>query len=187
MKLFAEFLTESKKQYAFRIKLACECDKTRMAELKNALDKYKVSAMTEPKKTPIAKTHMDFPHLKNIEVTVIDVLTDYPANPVQIREMIRDMMGIDETHIMVTSPQSDEDAMPVPMQNDKEALLATDYPTEKKSNILADLKKVLDDHESRKYEFAAKSEADGKTTNDLPTGDKSPIGSKRTNVPKGRK
>jgi hypothetical protein len=36
---------------------------------------------------------------------------------------------------------------------------------------------------ARTYEFAAKSEADGKTTNSVPMGDKSPVGSTQVKLP----
>jgi predicted protein tyrosine phosphatase len=52
--------------------------------------------MSEPKQSPIAETHTNFEHLKNVRITTLDILTDYPANPVQIREMIRDSMKISE-------------------------------------------------------------------------------------------
>ena len=186
MKSFAKFLTESKKQYAFRVKLACECSKEQLAELKTALDKYSVAAMSQPKETPIAETHANFPHLKNVKLTIIDILTDYPANPVQIREMIRDVLAISESHIMVTNPQQDADALPV-VPVSKEPVLTQEYEKSVNPSMLTDLKKILDDHETRRYEFAAKTDATGDTTNDLPQNNKSVMGSVRNNIPKARK
>jgi hypothetical protein len=183
MKSFTKILTESKKQYAFRVKLAVGCSKDDLADLKSALDKYKVAAMSEPKITPIIATHMDFPHLNNVDVTIIDILTDYPANPVQIREIIRDTMKIAETHIMVTSPQSDEDAKPV---EPKKGVSVIDKPYEdekKRFDILGELKKVLDDHETRKFEFAAKSDAKPNSTNELPQNNTSIMGTLKNKKP----
>lgn len=185
MKSFSEFLMESKKQYAFRVKLACECSKEDMAALKTALDKYKVAAISEPKNLPIAETHAGFEHLKNVELTIIDILTDYPANPVQIREMIRDTLGIAESHIMVRTPGEEANAMPVVQQ--KEAVLDKDYEKAKEKSMLADLDAIFKDHESIEYPFAEKTDAKGKTTNDLPTGDVSPVGTKKVHFAKVKK
>ena len=185
MKSFSEFLMESKKQYAFRVKLACECSKEDMAALKTALDKYKVSAISEPKNLPIAETHRGFEHLKNVEMTIIDILTDYPANPVQIREMIRDTLGVAESHIMVTTPGEEANALPVVQH--KEAVLDKDYEDAKEKSVLVDLDAALKDHKSIEYPFAAKTDAKGKTTNDLPTGDVSPVGTKKIMMPKAKK
>ena len=125
MKSFTEFLTESKKQYAFRIKLACDCSAEQLSELRTALNKYKLSAMSEVKSTPIAETHENFEHLKNFKLNIIDVLVDYPANPVQIREMVRDSLKISEAYIMVMSPGEEANALPVAPINADKALLDT--------------------------------------------------------------
>jgi hypothetical protein len=184
MKSFAEILTESKKQYAFRIKLACECSKEQLADLKTALDKYSVAAISQPKETPVAKEHLGFEHIKNTRISIIDVLLDYPCNPVQVREIVRDSMGIAESHIMVTNTQQEEDALPIVPET--EAVLDKDYTDGKKFDLLADLKDMLDKAETRKFEFAAKSDAKGNTTNDLPQNNKSVMGGHRIKTLRAR-
>ena len=185
MKSFSKFLMESKKQYAFRVKLACECSKEQLAALKTALDKYKVSAISEPKSTPIATSHSGFEHLNNVELTIIDILTDYPANAVQIREMIRDSLGIPESHIMVRTPGEEANALPVVQQ--KEAVLDKDYEKSKDPSMLVDLDSLFKDHKSIEYPFAAKSDATVKSSNDMPTGTVSPVGSRKTQFVKVKK
>jgi hypothetical protein len=205
MKSFAEFLMESKKQYAFRVKLACECTNEQMAALKTALDKYRLSAISEPKETPIAETHRGFEHLKNVKVSIIDVMVDYPANPVQIREMVRDSMNIAESHIMVLSPGEEANALPVAPINKGKALLDTPElsPPDPKAQDEVGLKKLAsllkelnkDKHGGIQYkgvndEIQAKSpykEKPAKFNTDLPVGDKSPMGNrKQSNLRTGR-
>jgi hypothetical protein len=144
MKSFIDFFMEGKKQYAFRVKLACECSKDQLTALKTALDKYKVAAISEPKNLPIADTHTGFEHLKNIEVSIIDILTDYPVNPVQIREMIRSTLGIPESHIMVRTPGEEANALPVVPE--KQAVIDKDYETSKQKSMLVDLDALFKDH-----------------------------------------
>jgi hypothetical protein len=179
---FKAFLAESKKQYSFRVKVACECNKENLATLNTALSKYELAAISEVKETPIAETHAGFEHLKNIKLSILDVLINYPANPIQIRDIIRDAMGVTNADVMVTTPGEDANVMPVPPQQ----VLGKDYPTEKKLNVLSDLDSALKDHKSTEFEFAAKLDAKGKTTNDLPTGTVSPVGSKQNKVPKAK-
>lgn len=196
MKSFANFLMESKKQYAFRIKLACECSEEQMEAIKCALDKYKVSAISEPKRTPIAEKHANFEHLPNISISIIDVLMDYPCNSVQIREMIRDCLSMPESHIMVTTPGEEANAMPVASVNDKKALLDTHELSsadpkaqelvgdKKVSSLLADLAKTK--HGGEQYKGindailakAPYAEKAAQTTNDLPAGKNSMMGHK---------
>jgi hypothetical protein len=179
---FNSFLAESKKQYSFRIKLACECSKEQLSKLKTGLTKYDLAAISDVKETPIAETHVDFDHFKNIKISIIDILTNYPANPAQIRELIRDHLGISTAHIMVTTPGEEANAMPVVPQE----VLGKDYPVLKKPNLMADLAKALKDHKSIEYPFAGKS-ATATTTDDLPQGIMSPVGSKQNKIPNPKK
>ena len=197
MKSFTEFLMESKKQYAFRIKLACECSVDQMTVLKSALDKYKVAAMSEPRETPIAETHSNFEHLKNFKVSTIDLLVDYPANPVQIREMIRDALDISEAYIMVMSAGEEANAMPVVPVNDKGALLNQEQmsPADPKAHeavgdkrVLSLLKELSDErfggvqYKGVNDEIQVKSafkEKPAKFNTDLPAGNTSPMGNRK--------
>jgi len=187
MSLFSQYLAESKKQYAFRIKLACECSKEQMAKLKEVMNKYDVAAISEPKVTPIAETHAGFEHLKNVSLSIIDLLTNYPVTPQQIREMIRDHLGISEAMIMVRTTGEEANAMPVAPVEKGDAVLTQDYPKTEKPNMLADLQKMLDEHESIEYPFAVKPEGKAKTSNDLPEGNVSPVGSKQNKIPTPKK
>ena len=87
MKSFTEYLTESKKVYEFKIKLAGDYKKA--GELiKSALSQYKVESCSAGKRLPIAETHADFPHITNTDVTIFDVCTSYPVTSQQVRALI---------------------------------------------------------------------------------------------------
>ena len=179
---FKEFLAENKKQYSFRVKVACECTKDQIANLKTALNKYDLAAISEVKQTPIAETHVGFGHLKNIKLNIIDILTNYPTNALQIRDIVRDSMDIRDSHIMVTTPGEEANVMPVAPQE----ALGKEYPKDKKLDLIADLDSKLKSHKSIEYTFAAKTDAKGSTSNDLPTGNISPVGSKQNKIPKAK-
>lgn len=88
MKTFTEYLTESAKQFKYKIKLAGEYSPEFFSNLKNELDRYSVFSFGEPKKTPIMPTLPGFPEdIKNKEMTTVDVVFHYPANEDQIRAL----------------------------------------------------------------------------------------------------
>ena len=64
MKSFTEYLTESKKVYEFKIKVAGECPKDCASQVKKALAQYKVEKCSAGKSTPIQETQEEFPGLE---------------------------------------------------------------------------------------------------------------------------
>ena len=76
---FTKYLTESQKQYEFRVKIAGELDKGFGAKLEQALQKFEVAKISAGKTTPIQETPLDFPSMKNTSVTIYEVTTNYPT------------------------------------------------------------------------------------------------------------
>lgn len=169
---FRNYLMENKKQYAFNVRLACECTKESIETLKTALDKFGLAGISKHKESPVAETHRGFEHVKNVRLTTFTIMTDYPATPVQIQSMIKDYMNVDESLIMVSTPGEDEIAAPVVPQE----ALGKDYEEAKEKSMLVDLESALD-VETTEFEFAEDSKEKGETTNDLEQGNESPIGS----------
>jgi hypothetical protein len=130
MKSYKQYLAESKKVYEFKIKVAGEVPKDFVKHVKMALDQYKVESCSAGKSTPIQETQSGFPSLKNVELTVFEVTTSYPANSLQIASAISECSGVPTSHMIVrTVGEELEDEI----NNGPEAegaLLGTDYPTE---------------------------------------------------------
>ena len=168
---FSNYLSNNKKQYDFNIKIACSCGKDQIERFKNSLSRLGLAAISGPKVTPIAEVHNGFEHVKNTEISIFTIVTNYPATPSQIQEMVRDSMGISDSLIMVTTPQQDVIAAPVVPQE----ALGADYE-KSKGSMLTDLAKIIN-QKTTEFEFAADSKEKGKTSNDLPQGNTSPIGS----------
>jgi hypothetical protein len=130
MKSYKQYLAESKKVYEFKIKVAGEVPKDFVKHIKMALDQYKVESCSAGKSTPIQETQSGFPSLKNVELTVFEVTTSYPANSLQIASAISECSGVPTSHMIVrTVGEELEDEI----NNGPEAggaLLGTDYPTE---------------------------------------------------------
>lgn len=101
MKTFAEYLTESKKTYKFKIGLAGDLPEGCVDTMETALQKFGVMNMTAGKKTPIVERPLDFPQLQNMEVTYYDVELAYPTIPPVVAQYLSQTCAIDEAYIIV--------------------------------------------------------------------------------------
>jgi len=95
MKTFKEYLTESKKVYSFKVKVAGELPEKFQEGLKARLGRCGVMTVEKLNTTPIQESPLDFPELKNMEVTMFEVICEYPVTSPEIAVDIKGM-GIDE-------------------------------------------------------------------------------------------
>lgn len=79
MKSFTQYLTESKKTYAFKVKVAGDLAEDFNDKLKGALEKFAIVNMGKGKRTPIQDVPLDFPTMKNTNVTIYDLEITYPT------------------------------------------------------------------------------------------------------------
>lgn len=100
MKLFRDYLTESKKVYTFKMKVAGELPESFEEEVKNSLVSYGEITLSKEGKTPITETPLDFPDLRNQEVHIFSVTTEYPVTPPQLHKAIAHL-EIPETHFKI--------------------------------------------------------------------------------------
>lgn len=197
MKSFKAYLTESHKTYNFRIRMACEMTSEIESKVKQALEMYKVESISKPKRLPIHESPM-FPNLGPVEVNIFDATVCYPANDDLIRNAIAECGCCPAANIRVNPTDSPFEAIMdgTEMSNpDGKTVLS-----EPEMTTAAPAKDLVGDaripnlikelEETRKYEYpetaGGKSPA-GKTTNELPTGNASPIGSNKNKVPDVRK
>lgn len=91
MKTFKEYLAESKKVYSFKIKVAGELPEKFQENLKTKFDRCKVVTLEKVATTPVQKLPLDFPTLENKEVTVFEIVCEYPITGPEIVSDIKDM------------------------------------------------------------------------------------------------
>ena len=101
---FKKYLTEATKQYDFVIKVAGDLDEGFADKLESALGKFDVANMSAGKKTPIQSLPLDYPNLKNTEVTVYETTLNYPTTPLELRAYIAEVMGVNNDLIRVRIP-----------------------------------------------------------------------------------
>lgn len=128
MKTLKDYLTESKKVYSFRIKVAGPLAEHFVEKAKSSLGKYDCIKFDKSSESPIAKTALEFPELENIEVTVFEAECNYPVTPQEIAMMIKNSTGINETHLRVRNVNE-------PFEFDQSLIAAT---SKKSTALLAD-------------------------------------------------
>ena len=166
MSTFVEYLTESTKEYQFKIKVAGDLPEGFRTRLETALKKYDVKGCSNGKKTPIQETPLDFPGLKNTSVTIFDVTTNYPASVFEMRSYVADYMNIPASQIVVRKPgepteEYQEEMKAKPTSEFKAKLQDVEYkdaPKVKADEVYGDkaiqslLKELLKDRQAR-YEI----------------------------------
>jgi len=109
MKSFKEYLTESKRVYEFKVKVAGDHAKDAVEQLKAALSEFHVASVSAGRSTPIQERQTDFPEHKNTQMTVYEVTTDYPATSLQIRDRVAAGLGTTHNCIKVHSALEEQE------------------------------------------------------------------------------
>jgi hypothetical protein len=190
MSTFIDYLVETVKTYEFKIKIAGKLDSGFAKSIKEALSKYDCASVSKGHRLPIQESPLDFPALKNSEVTIFDVVCRYPATPQVITEFLSDTLKINKGGIVVRTTQEDlnfeANAEAFARVGTKgESLLNKPYEDGKKQDnqlsFLKDLGKVS--HKGEQYKgvndsILAKSAPNGtQSQKDDNLGTTSPIGS----------
>jgi hypothetical protein len=103
MKSFKEYLTESKKVYEFKVKIAGDHAKDAVEQIKAALAEFHVASVSKPRTTPIQERLVEFPNHKNTQMTVYEITTNYPATSRQICDQIASGLGTTHNCVKVYS------------------------------------------------------------------------------------
>jgi hypothetical protein len=101
MKSFTEYLTESKKTYEFKIKVAGDLSEDFSSNLNSAMEKFAVVKLSKGKRTPIQDVPLDFPNLKNSHVTVFDLECHYPTTPQVLEAYVTQACGCTAGSVVV--------------------------------------------------------------------------------------
>lgn len=189
MKSFRDYFTENHKTYMFRVKIAeCDINSKFLDNLECALQAYELKDITAPKRYPYSESP-DFGGLGIVEVHSIDITLGYPTIDAQIRQLINERTGVPLNHIVVNPanhPEEEWREQAEKRSNETyEPILTQPYQKTKQEPVYGDDRNdsLLKDLGSRKYEFAKNSNEKGKTTNDIPAGDMSPVGTHKNKIP----
>jgi len=104
MKQFKDYLSESKKQFDFRVKIAGQFTTEQESAMKSLLSKFAVSGFKKTATTPIQALPLDFPQVKNCEVNIYEVLLDYPTTQQELTEYLTTSLGVNKQNLVVRRP-----------------------------------------------------------------------------------
>ena len=184
MKRLSQYLTESAKTYNFKITVAGDCDKDMVAKLKNAAEKYEVIKMSSPKRLPVQRSS-DFPALGAVELNLIDLEVRYPVTPEQLQNLFADVCC--ETHLRIRTAAQAADVAPVEEEATEktEPVLTTELEKEEFKEFRTDsqIEALMKEFQSMAAKYEGPKEAKAKTTNDLPQGGNSAVGSTKAKLP----
>ena len=200
MKNFLNYLSEHQKTYEFRVKLAnVEPTAEQMDRLEAALNAYALEDITKPKRLPIQESDIDFPSFKNCQVYLMDVSLKYPVNSDQLRAIVSERAFIAPGNIVVVPKNHPEEIWrwnedgTSELREYKKGEAVLDKPYEdnpdatKAGKAYASFNSILKELSEAKVEIAGDNTPAAKTTNDLPQGTKSPVGSNQNTLPKAKK
>ena len=159
MKSFKEYLTESKKIYEFKVKIAGDLPDGFENDVKLGLDKFDVQSISKPKRTPIQESPIDFPNVKFSEISVFDVVLNYPTTSQVVKEALAQAIRVNESKILVRTLGEEAEAtmngqfMAAP--DGKGALLGTDYEASNNQDLVGDkhVMSFLKDLNATKHEL----------------------------------
>jgi len=207
MKSLHDYIAERNSNYSFRIKVAKQNPKDIMEEIKNALNAYELIDITTPKSMPIQE-HREFPKWGPCECWQFEATVAYPTTQVQIAQLLKERTGMQAEWVCVYGKQQadDNDAFEA-YGKDHEGSLLLDSELKaapggqdlvgdrRKDSLLRELeetspKMVALESDAELVSTRAKEKTPpAQTTNQLPQGTKSPVGSQQNKLPpvKGKK
>lgn len=146
MKSFIQYLTESKKIYEFKVKIAGDLPDGFDKRLKASLAKFNVESLSKATRTPIQESPIDFPNQKHKEVTVFSVGLTYPTTSPIVKQAIAQVLNIEESRVLVRTNSEDAEAamnaesMLAP--DGKGALLGTEYESSDNQELVGEKRKL---------------------------------------------
>jgi hypothetical protein len=194
MKNFLDHLVEVQKTYEFRIKIANIDPTESMDKLESALNAYGLESLSKPKRLPIKEGDVDFPSVKNCQLYLMDVVLTYPVNDAQLRAIIAERAGYPAGSIVVVPKNHPEEIWRWNESGESEIRefvkgeAVLDKPLEEvkggkeAGKAYSEAGSLLKELNKAKVEIAGGETPAAKTTNDLPTGDASPVGSNQNKI-----
>jgi hypothetical protein len=192
MKRFKDYLMEGKRQYKYTVKLAFKPSDEMMDKIEGALGRFDLDSISKAKSLPIKRIDTDFPTLSSPEVYTINVVLNYPATADFVRHTIA-QIGMETENVAVLSTdhmisvekeedhkdksEKDKPLLQQPFKNDsnKEITDANYGDNYNEKLVKNSLTKLVD---------VPNAPAKAETSNDLPQGKLSPVGTKQNKIPK---
>ena len=188
MRSFKEYLTESVRKFDFKIKVEQECTSEHETKLKVLLERFSVAGFNKAGKTPIQSFPLDFPKLKNRDVSIYEVTLEYPTTPFELTEYLSFGLGVTNEELVVRAPGEPTEQYQQPQGEHRTGALLNDpdykespnskfddyYGDKFNSSLIKELNATMKEQRKARGEQIPGDEQ-GVTTNTLPLNTKSPV------------
>jgi hypothetical protein len=196
MKNFKEYLSESfaNRKHVFRVKVAGALTPDNEAKLKTMLERFQVDSFKKVGVTPVQSFPLDFPQVRNCEVSIFEVTLDYPTTQQELTEYLTQGLEVNKQNLVVRRPGEPSEEYQTPSEKREGALLQDpdykeagspkfeDYYGDKyNSGFVKELNDILKLQRKARGEVIPEATSDdvsknpGVTTNDIPQNNTSPI------------
>lgn len=189
MKNFLNYLAQSQKTYAFKVKVANIDPTDRLQKIEGALKAYGECIVSKPKSLPITESNIDFPAQKAPQVFVMDVTLEYPCTDDQLRACLAEHAGLPQGSVRVVAKNHPEELW----RNNEGELReyvkgesVIDKPYPENTSEQKDASKNYAERTSLLKELKKTGTVAGDKDNN-PPGTKSPVGSNQNKIPKAKK
>jgi hypothetical protein len=125
MRTFKEHLSESiaTRKHEFRVKIAGEFSADQETKLKSMLERFQVDTFKKLKTTPVQSLPLDFPQVRNCEVTIFEVIVDYPTTQQELTEYLSAGLQVNPKMLAVVRPGEPSEQYQTPEVQREGALL----------------------------------------------------------------
>ena len=105
-KTYKDYLAESfgTKKHEFRVKVAGTFTAEQEDKLKSMMERFKVDNFKKVGVTPIQQFPLDFPQVKNCEVSIYEVTVDYPTTQQELTEYLTQGLAVSKQNLVVRRP-----------------------------------------------------------------------------------
>lgn len=128
MKTYKEYLTESKRTFEFRVKIA---DRDITLELREKIEQslaaYKLVDISKPKRLPVERTN-EFSQLGPVERHQFDIKVEYPTIPDAVRQTIHACTGVPLSCIRVVNLAADDQEQDPVSNHEQGSVLNNELP-----------------------------------------------------------
>jgi len=106
MKNFKFYFNEvtGAKKWDFRIKFAGTVTNEQEKLMRSLLERFQVGDFKKVGVTPIQHLPLDFPNIKNSEVTIFEATLNYPTTQFELRDYLATNLGVSKDGVVVRNP-----------------------------------------------------------------------------------
>lgn len=101
MKNFYSYLAESIRYYRYRVRTLNPITPDDISMIENIIGQYDPISISEPKRTPLQDSPMDFPNYSMVSVYIIDIELKIPVSTYILQNRIRAALNIPNSSIII--------------------------------------------------------------------------------------